>query len=78
MNIASFIVVYVIAWLIVFFMLLPVGVTRDEAPRDGNDTGAPVNHMIGKKILWTSLIAAALLLIYWGIVDFSGFSLRPE
>lgn len=74
MNIASFVVVYVIAWWLILFMLLPVGVKRDDAPEIGNDTGAPVNHMIGKKALWSTLLAAVVLLIYWYVVDILGIS----
>jgi len=68
-SIASFIVVYIIAWWLVFFIVLPIGVRRDDAPETGHDTGAPVRHMIGKKALWSTLGAALLLLAYWLAVD---------
>ena len=39
MSIASFIVVYIIAWWLVFFIVLPIGVQRDDNPKEGHDVG---------------------------------------
>jgi predicted secreted protein len=75
MNIASFVVVYVIAFWLTFFMVLPIGVRRDDAPIQGNDRGAPVKHMIGKKMLWAALAAAVLTAVFWVLVDVLGFSI---
>jgi predicted secreted protein len=69
MNIASFLVVYIIAWWLVFFIVLPFGVKRDDAPEEGHDTGAPINHMIGKKALWSTLAAGVILFAYWVAAD---------
>lgn len=75
MNVASFIVVYVIAWWLILFMLLPIGVKRDDNPEEGNDIGAPVRHMIGKKALWATVLAGMVLLVYWVLVDIVGVTL---
>jgi len=72
MNVASFIVVYVIAWWLIFMMSLPIGVRRNDNPEKGHDIGAPVKHMIGKKVLWTSILATVVLGIYWYVVDVMG------
>ncbi|MAO92464.1 MAG: hypothetical protein CMM78_05080 [Rhodospirillaceae bacterium] len=69
MSIASFIVVYIIAWWLVFFIVLPIGVQRDDNPKEGHDVGAPVNHMIGKKALWSTLAAFVILFAYWVAAD---------
>ncbi|MDF1748517.1 MAG: DUF1467 family protein [Alphaproteobacteria bacterium] len=69
MNIASFLVVYIIAWWLVFFIVLPIGVRRDDAPQEGHDVGAPVKHMIGKKALWSTIAAGVILLAYWVAAD---------
>lgn len=78
MSIASYIVVFVIAWWLILFMTLPLGVKRDDNPQEGNDTGAPVRHMIGKKMLWTTLGAFVVLGIYWYLAVIVGVSFRPE
>ena len=69
MSIASFIVVYIIAWWLVFFIVLPIGGQRDDNPKEGHDVGAPVNHMIGKKALWSTLAAFVILFAYWVAAD---------
>lgn len=78
MNIASVIVIFVIAWWVSFFMFLPIGVRRDDNPDKGHDPGAPVKPMVWKKVLWSTLTAFAILGIYWYLSDVMGISLRPE
>ncbi len=57
------ILVYVIIWWVVLFMVLPWGVKVPEEPEPGHASSAPVNPMMWRKALITSLIAAVL----WGI-----------
>jgi len=55
---------YLIWWWMAFFCVLPFGVKgqhEDGAPEPGHDTGAPVIPMLGKKILWASLLAV----VFW-------------
>ncbi|MBO6835768.1 MAG: DUF1467 family protein [Alphaproteobacteria bacterium] len=78
MSIASFIVVYVIAFWLVFFMVLPIGVRQNEEPEEGHDPGAPKSHMIGKKMLWAGIAAIALTGIYWYLADIVGIQLLPS
>jgi predicted secreted protein len=56
------IVIYILLWWFAFFMVLPVGVRREEEVQVGNDTGAPSNPMLGRKILAAFVIAA----VFWG------------
>jgi len=67
MNIGGAIVIYVIIWWLVFFALLPMGVTsRWESNDDGvqgADPGAPTNPDLKRKAIRASLVAAALSLI---------------
>ena len=65
MNIASIVVVFVMSWWIILFMVLPIGVQRDDSPIEGNDRGAPVKHMLVKKMLWTTLGATLVLAAFW-------------
>ncbi len=53
-------VVFVIVWWMVFFMTLPIGVTRTENPEAGHDAGAPEKPRLAIKALITTAIAAAL------------------
>ena len=69
MNIATVLLVYVIAWWMVFFAALPVGIRSqhesDEVQVDGVDPGAPVNPNLKKKIIITSIIALVLTVAYY-------------
>lgn len=78
MNIASFIVVYVIAFWIVFFMVLPIGVRREDNPDEGHDPGAPKFHMIGRKAAWAGIAAFVVLGIYWYLVEIVGIRIAPS
>ena len=78
MSIASFVIVYVIAWWLSLFILLPIGVERDDDPREGNDAGAPVKHMIGKKMLGATIAAFVALGVYWYLAEVIGITLRPD
>jgi len=69
MNPASFILVFVITWWMVFFTMLPVGVRSQHEEGDttvpGSDPSAPTNPALRKKALWTTCITAILTAIYY-------------
>ena len=75
MAIAFNIVVFIIAWWLVLFMVLPFGVrTSEEAGEDaepGTAESAPHKPLILRKMLITTLIAAVIWLIYWLIVRYN-------
>ena len=75
MNIASIIVVFFLSWWIILFMVLPIGVRRDDEVIEGNDTGAPVKHMLGKKMLWATIGAFAVLSAFWVSIEIFEVSL---
>lgn len=63
------IAMYVVIWWIVLFAVLPFGVKPTEAPGGkGQMTGAPEKPMMGKKVIWTSIVAAVVWLIIFAIV----------
>ncbi len=79
MNIGGAIVIYVIIWWLVFFALLPMGVTsRWESTDDGvegADPGAPQNPDLKRKAVRASVIAAGLsviviFIIMSGVINF--------
>jgi predicted secreted protein len=63
--------IYFVIWWIMLFLTLPFGVRSQhedgESPA-GTDPGAPVATMMGKKLIWTTLLSAiffaAALLAY--------------
>lgn len=67
LPLASHVVVYVIAWWLILFTLLPVGVkTHEESGEDrpdGTADSAPVNP----GIKWKMLVATAGAFVVWGI-----------
>jgi predicted secreted protein len=70
MTIATGIAMYVVIWWIVLFAVLPIGVKPTTEPGGrGQMTGAPENPMMGKKVLWTSLLAAVVWLAIFAIVQ---------
>jgi predicted secreted protein len=70
--------IYVIIWWISLFMVLPIGVrslheggVRDTA---GHDAGAPVKPELGKKLIWTTMLAAVLWVVAFLALDMAYFS----
>ena len=45
----DFLVIYLILWWLVFFIMLPFGVERDQEITFGNDPGAPKKSLVKKK-----------------------------
>ena len=70
MSIGSSIAVFFIIWWVCLFVVLPFGVRNSaesgEAVAAGNDAGAPVNPMLWRKVLWTTMLAAAVFALVWG------------
>lgn len=65
MDLVSGVVVYVILWWWILFMVLPVGVKREQDVQIGNDAGAPQKPMLVRKLIATTVIAA----VVWIAVD---------
>jgi len=63
MTIASGVVVFVMAWWISFFAVLPIGVRgqfEEGGITPGTEEGAPANPMLLKKVLWATIGGAIL------------------
>jgi predicted secreted protein len=70
MNWIGLIAVYIVAWAVCLFLVLPWGVHNqsdtDEAVA-GTERGAPVVFRIWKKLLINTVLAAVVVaLIFWG------------
>jgi predicted secreted protein len=53
--------IYFVIWWIVLFLTLPFGVRsqhEDGESPPGTDPGAPVATMMGRKLIWTTLLSA--------------------
>jgi len=60
MTIASSVAIYFIIWWMVLFVVLPWGVrSQDESGgrAAGTDPGAPVLAHLGRKLIWTTVLA---------------------
>lgn len=66
MSIVGGIIVFVIAWWLCFFMVLPIGVQgqwEDDSTVPGTEEAAPKNPMLAKKALWAAAGAAVITAI---------------
>ena len=61
MGLFGLIVVYVIAWWLIFFMSLPFGVRHDRKVDEGHDPGAPDKPMLWRKAAAATVISFVLV-----------------
>ncbi|MBL4789226.1 MAG: DUF1467 family protein [Kordiimonadaceae bacterium] len=82
MNIATIILVYVIAWWMIFFAALPIGIkTQEEAGEDivkGTVPSAPSNPNLKKKAYYASAIALVFTIGYYFVATSGWISFRPS
>lgn len=76
MPIPSLALTYLMIWWIVFFMALPVGIRAEDSPVKGQDSGAPKNPCLGRKMLATTIISALLLWLFIYLVQINVLTLR--
>jgi predicted secreted protein len=70
MSLATSIAIYFIIWWIVLFAVLPWGIrSQDEEGTitPGSDPGAPAIPNLKRKLIWTTIIAAAVFAM-WHVV----------
>ncbi len=73
MSTTGFVVLYAVIWFITLWCLLPIGLRTqgdDGEIVKGTPAGAPNNLRLGRKMLWTTIIATLvwlpiILLIIW-------------
>ena len=56
----NFLVIYLILWWLVFFVMLPFGIERDQDVTFGNDPGAPKKSLVKKKAIISSFVTLIL------------------
>jgi len=70
MSLATAIAIYFIIWWTVLFAVLPWGVRSQQesgAVTHGTDPGAPVIPRLGRKLIWTTIVAG-LVFALWYVV----------
>ena len=69
MNPASAIAIYFIIWWLVLFLVLPFGIRNahesGEAVEEGHEPGAPVNPRIIQKVLFTTILATIVFIVFY-------------
>ena len=79
MSITGGIIIYVNLWMIIFFMVLPFGITNQiDSPdyQKGTDPGAPVESGMKKKILITTLITTIIFSFIFALDKLDLFYIR--
>jgi len=71
MSTTTFIAVFFLIWWVVLFAVLPWGVHSQHEGGDiapGTDPGAPVLPKLGRKLIWTTLIAGVVFAVFYVVV----------
>ncbi|QUJ76580.1 DUF1467 family protein [Sulfitobacter albidus] len=66
MGVTSALVLYAVCWFMTFLVILPIRVKTQGDLNDivpGTHAGAPEHHHLGKKAIWTTVIA----FLFWAI-----------
>jgi len=71
MSLTTSLAIYFIIWWLVLFCVLPFGVRNaaeaGEVVEAGNDPGAPAVHALGRKLIWTTIVAGVVFAAVWVI-----------
>ncbi len=68
MSKSTYVATFFLIWWVVLFAVLPWGVRSQHEGGDmapGTDPGAPVVPKLGRKLLWTTLVAGVLFLAFY-------------
>jgi predicted secreted protein len=79
MPVATALAIFFLIWWVVLFAVLPWGVRSQHETEDmvaGTDPGAPVSASVGRKLLWTTIVAIVIYAVcyfvystHWITVD---------
>ncbi len=68
MPVGTLIAIYFLIWWVTLFAVLPWGVRNQEEAGEvtpGTEPGAPAVHVLGRKVLWTTLVATTIFAILY-------------
>jgi predicted secreted protein len=72
MAITSAIVLYCVIWAVLFFMINPLWQTSQSEDGEvvpGTPASAPVNPMLRKKVIVTTVVATALFVLVYATIE---------
>ena len=69
MSVVSTILVYLMIWMIVFFMSLPIGVNVSKESIPGNANSAPVKTNLKAKFFYSTFITLPLTYLVISLVE---------
>ena len=78
-TISTWAAIYFVIWWLTLFTTLPFGVRsqhEEGASTPGTDPGAPVASLIGRKMLWTTIISAIIFAVAMFVYDMGFVSLN--
>jgi predicted secreted protein len=78
MNWVSLLAIYFVVWWILLFAVLPWGLKTQEEEGEvvlGTTASAPARPRLLVKALWTSIVSAAVVGLFWLAVERYGLSL---
>lgn len=79
MTITSALVLFSTIWFVVLLVALPIGIrTQGEAGEvvPGTPSSAPVDPMIGRKLVWVTVVTVALWLPLCAFILWGGLTVR--
>jgi predicted secreted protein len=65
-TISTLLAIYFVLWWVTLFLTLPFGVRsqhEEGGGAPGTDPGAPVASQMGRKLIWTTLLSAAIFAV---------------
>ena len=78
MSISTILAIYFLVWWLTLFAVLPFGMSRqaEEGHDPGTDPGAPLVHVMWRKVMWTTIVATIVFGILY-VVYVSGVLQAP-
>jgi predicted secreted protein len=67
-SISTAFAIYFVIWWVVLFLTLPFGVRSQHEDGErvpGTDPGAPIVTLMGRKLVWTTVISAVVFALAW-------------
>jgi len=80
-HVESFLAIYFVVWWIVLFAVLPWGMRTQEEEGEvtpGTPASAPAKLNLAKKAMWTTIVSAVVVGVFWLVgvafgLSFEGF-----
>lgn len=76
MSIFTGIMIYVLAWWMMFFCILPLNIQSIIKPTDGSMPGAPMNPDLKRKVILTTLVSIGVWIVIYLLIKADLISFR--